>query len=113
MWLLTKIENGEEHCKVVRRGRTYYWCEDGRHSFDGKKCGMYVFHKPGAEHIAWQKKKDENKARKQARSDQGQKPDAQSKPPAGSTNTSAKKLSLSQHLKSALVTKAGLSDDQF
>ena len=112
MWRLTKVENGEEHCKVVRGGRTYYWCEDG-HSFDGKKCGMYVSHKPGAEHIAWQKKKDESKARKRATSDQGQKTDAQPKPPTGSTDTSAKKLSLSQHLKSALVTKAGLSDDQF
>ena len=112
MWRLTKIENGEEHCKIVRGDRTYYWCEDG-HSFDKKKCGMYVFHKPGAEHIEWQKKKDESKTRKQASSDQGQKTDAQLKPSAGSTDTSAKRLSLSQHLKSALVTKAGLSDDQF
>lgn len=122
MWRLTKVENNEEHNKVFRNGRTYYWCNDG-HSFDGTKCGMYVYHKPGAEHVAWQKKKTENQQRKNERrakyeKDRSAGDDQKSTPPhpaaAGTAaDASTKKLSLSQHLKSALVTHAGLSDDQF
>ena len=57
MWRLTKVDNGNEHSMVEKNGRKYYFCEDG-HSFDRKACGMYCFHKPGAEHVTWKERKE-------------------------------------------------------
>ena len=56
MWRPTKVDNGNEHSMVEKNGRKYYFCEDG-HSFDRKACGMYCFHKPGAEHVTWKERK--------------------------------------------------------
>jgi hypothetical protein len=71
---------------------------------------MYVFHKP-SEHDAWRAKKDCF----------GKKTPKEILPAntyakvnsAGSIDTSAAKLSLSKSLQAALVTTAGLSEDQF
>ena len=56
MWCLTKGDNDKEYSMVQKNGKKYYFCKDG-HSFNGVKCGMYCFHKPGAGHIARKERK--------------------------------------------------------
>merc|ERR1712087_628712 len=67
---LTKVENGKEFNAIFLDGIEHWWCEDG-HAWNGKACGMYCRHKPGAGHIAWREKADKwkktNKARRAKR----------------------------------------------
>ena len=83
-----------------------WFCTDG-HFHDGKLTPMYVTHKPGEEHAEWLKKKKENKKGKGNHRDKKEKDSSKSK---SDTNNS---LSLEQSLKSALLTKAGVSESQF
>jgi hypothetical protein len=93
-------------------GNTWYWCNN--HTYNNKGVviqGMYIFHKPGSEHDAWQAKKDQFKTGgpKNSTVITPKEPTSVS----GLTDSSAAKLSLSKSHQAALVTKAGLSADQF
>jgi hypothetical protein len=112
LWHLEKVDNKAEHSMIERDGRTWYWCDN--HTYNNKGVvtqGMYVYHKPGAEHDAWRAKKDFFK--KGGPKDHTAKPNVLTPVTGGSTDSSAAKLSLSKSLQAALVTTAGLSTDQF
>jgi len=112
LWRLKKVDSKAEHSMIERDGKTWYWCDN--HTYNNKGVvtqGMYVFHKPGAEHDAWRAKKDRFKKG-------GSKEHMVTAPKVptsatGSSDPSAAKLSLSKSLQAALVTTAGLSADQF
>ena len=113
-WRLEKKESSEEYSMINRDGKRWYWCEDG-HSFDGKACGMYCLHKPGDGHKKWQERKDSSRKKRDKSPS-----DNTSSTAATSTSTGEdkkagdeKKLSLASHLRAALVTQAGVSEDQF
>jgi hypothetical protein len=62
LWHLEKVGNKAEHNMIEWDGMTWYWCND--HTYNNKGVvtqGIYVFHKPGAEHDAWRAKKDQFK----------------------------------------------------
>ena len=74
---------------------------------------MYVRHKPGQGHKDWLVfKAEQNKERNAKRGKRDREDDSSAKS-AASAEGGAKKLAFSQHLQSALVTQAGLSEDQF
>ena len=106
------VENGKEFGKVERDGKKWWWCEDG-HMYNNVKCGMYVCHKPGQGHKDWLVFKAKQNKERNARRGKRDREDDLSTKPAASAEGGAKKLELSQQLQSALVTQAGLSEDQF
>jgi hypothetical protein len=111
LWHLEKVNNNADHNMVEHDGKTWYWCD--KHNYNNKgniTQGMYVFHKP-SEHDAWQAKKDpfSKKTPKEISPASTYAKVAS----AGSSDTSTAKLSLSKSLQAALVTTAGLSEDQF
>ena len=111
-WRVEKVDNGKEFNQVEMHGREYYWCEDG-HFYDGKKCGMYCNHKPGAEHQAWYEKKQ---ARKQKWAEHRGKREKETTPPATSAKKpegGTRKLALSEHLKAAMATQCGVDEEHF
>jgi hypothetical protein len=108
-WRLTKVDNGKEHSMINKDGKFYYWCEDG-HYWNGKECGMYVFHKPGEGHRLWKERKMRSKRDKAAAASTDTSSTAAS---SDSNSATKKKLSLAQSLQSALVTQAGVSENQF
>ena len=112
-WRITKVENGNEFNMVIVDGKKYWWCPTG-HKWDGAERPLYVTHKPGAQHDRWVARK--NKWLESRRS-QREKENAGDDKANGTDNTAAdtgdKKLALSQSLQAALMTKAGLSEDQF
>jgi hypothetical protein len=117
LWRLKKVHSSEEHCMVERDGAKYYWCEDG-HSFENKPCGMYCIHKPGAGHVAWLARKERFKQENAAKKKGNTIPAPPVALPASNvvikSNIGEKsKLSLSKSLQSALMTTAGISEDQF
>ena len=94
---------------IERDGKRWYWCDD--HSFNGRPCGMYCLHKPGDGHKKWQERKD-------ARRKKRDKSPADTAPASTSNDNDKKsgdnkKLSLANHLRAALMTQAGVSEDQF
>ncbi len=111
LWHLDKVNNNADHNMVECDGKTWYWCD--KHTYNNKGTitqGMYVFHKPN-EHDAWQAKKDcfgKETPKEISPANTYAKVNS-----AGSINTLAAKLSLSKSLQAALVTTAGLSEDQF
>ena len=112
-WRLEKIDNKAEHNMVERDGKTWYWCD--KHKYNNKGVvtnGMYVTHKPDG-HQSWIERR--NKGRKgSATASTGN--DPAGKPtttPSVSNDSSASKLSLSKSLQAALVTTAGITEDQF
>ncbi len=53
LWRLKKVDSKADHSMIERDGKTWYWCDN--HTYNNKGVvtqGMYVFHKPGAEHDA-------------------------------------------------------------
>jgi hypothetical protein len=113
LWHLEKIDNKVEHNMVERDGKTWYWCEKHRYNNKGVITnGMYVTHKPDG-HESWTERR--NKGRKGgAMASTGN--DPAGKPtttPSVSNDSSASKLSLSKSLQAALVTIAGITEDQF
>ena len=76
---------------VEKNGLTWWWCP--KHKFEGVFDGLYVRHKP-EDHDAWQQRKDERKT--QSKSQQSEQPATQ-------------KLTMSDKLKTALLTKCKLS----
>jgi hypothetical protein len=112
LWRLEKVDSKAEHSMIERDGKTWYWCDN--HTYNNKGVvtqGMYVFHKPGAEHDAWRAKKDRFK--KGGPKEYTVTTPKVPTPATGSSDPSAAKLSLSKSLQAALVTTAGLSADQF
>jgi hypothetical protein len=112
LWRLKKVDNKAEHNMIEQNGKTWYWCNS--HTTNNKSVvtqGMYIFHKPGSQHDAWQAKKDWFKKGGPQNSTEST-PKAPT-PVSGSTDSSAAKLSLSKSLQAALVTTADLSADQF
>ena len=103
---------------IERDGAKWYWCEDG-HSFENKPCGMYCIHKPGDGHIAWLAQKEKYKQANAAKKGNvtptpsvtllSSAPKATPKSNIGDSL----KLSLSKSLQSALMSKAGISEDAF
>jgi hypothetical protein len=120
LWRLKKIPSTEEHCMVERDGVKWYWCEDG-HFFENKQCGMYCIHKPGDGHIAWLARKEKFKkdnAAKKGNTTPTPSVTLPSSAPTGAASKSSNigdssKLSLLKSLQSALMTKAGISEDAF
>ena len=112
LWRVDKVNNKLEHSMIERDGKTWYWCD--KHKYNGKNGavsnGMYVTHKPD-QHDSWfeqRKKKGKKGASTQASTDS-----KSNETPATVTNNAASKLSLSKSLQAALVTTAGISEDQF
>jgi hypothetical protein len=113
LWRLEKIDNKNEHIMVECDGKTWYWCD--KHKYNNKGVitnGMYVTHKPNG-HDAWMERK--NKSRKGgAAASTGSNPAGKpTTTPSVSNDSSALKLSLSKSLQAALVTTAGITEDQF
>jgi hypothetical protein len=118
LWRIKKVQSSEEHSMIERDGAKWYWCEDG-HFFENEKCGMYCIHKPGDGHIAWLARKEKYKKDNAAKKGNStptpsvtlpfSAPTAASKSNIGNSS----KLSLSKSLQSALMTKAGISEDAF
>jgi hypothetical protein len=118
LWRLKKVLNSEEHCMVKRDGAKYYWCEDG-HFLKIESCGMYCMHKLGDGHIAWHTRKEKlKKDNTVKKSNATPAPSVTLPSPVPSNATKSNignlsKLSLSKSLQSELMTKAGISEDQF
>ena len=113
LWRLEKVDNKAEHNMIERDGKTWYWCD--KHKYNNKGVitnGMYVTHKPDG-HQSWVDRR--YKGRKpNATALTGNDPtDKPAATPSVSNNSSASKLSLSKSLQAALVTTAGLTEDQF
>jgi hypothetical protein len=116
LWRLKKVQSSEEHCMVEKDGAKWYWCEDG-HSFENKPCGMYCIHKPGAGHVAWLARKKKYKQELAVKKGNTI-PTPSVTLPASNVATKSNigeksKLSLLKSLQSALMTTAGISEDQF
>ena len=67
---------------------------------------MYCLHKPGDGHQRWKEKKEKSRREKRDKD----KASSATQPAAGGD---AKKLASAQSLQTALVSKAGLSEDAF
>ena len=100
---------------VERDGKIWYWCD--KHKYNNKGVvmnGKYVTHKPD-QHESWTERR--NKGRKGgATALTGNDPAGKPKPTTTqsvSNDFSASKLSLSKSLQAALVTTAGITEDQF
>jgi hypothetical protein len=97
---------------VERDGKTWYWCD--KHKYNNKGVitnGMYVTHKPDG-HDAWlvRRKKPTSGTSTAASASTSAKPAASA---SVLNESSAATLSLSKSLQAALVTTAGISEDQF
>ena len=100
--------------KIGPDGNQYHWCTEG-HWSGGEKVDMYARHAPNG-HSEWRKNIEAEKAN-------GGKPgthsqsDKSSSSPAGSetvvNDDTKKKLALSEKLRTALTTQAGLSQEAF
>jgi hypothetical protein len=97
LWRLKKVSNKDKHNMIEQDGNTWYWCKNRTYNNKGVVTqGMYIFHKPGSEHAAWQAKKDQFRKG-------GPKKSVVTTPKAptpvfGVTDPSAAKLSLSKSL---------------
>ena len=82
-------------------GKTWWWCPDHVYKGNGGYDGLYVTHKPGKEHDEWVERRDAKKAKKNG---------GGSTDPSKSNGASEKpQLKLSQSIKQALTSSAGLS----
>jgi hypothetical protein len=114
-WRIVKFNNNSEFNMVEKGDKQYYWCNE--HQYPGSDVkGMYVFHKP-TNHDAWKTRKDELNKRwgKKSGSSNTQAATPTSVPSdaASTVSTNTSKLSLAKSLQEALMTTAGLSEDQF
>ena len=109
LWRLEKVDNKAEHNMVERDGKTWYWCDKHRYNNKGTITnGMYVTHKPDG-HDEWMERRKKGGKKGGATAETTAKPTVT---PSVSNDSSAK-LSLSKSLQAALVTTAGISEDQF
>jgi hypothetical protein len=112
-WRLIKVDNKAEHNMIEHNGKKWYWCD--KHYRNNKKCGMYCTHTPGEGHMKWQEKKSSWK--KSAKADTAATTSAAPDTPKANVSStvpsSDSKLALSKSLQAALLTTAGLTQDQF
>jgi hypothetical protein len=115
LWRLEKVDKKAEHNMIKQDGKTWYWCDQHKYNNKGVVTnGMYVTHKP-ENHGLWLEQRRKGKkgsSRKKFPSTKGAtKP---TKPTSSvPNNSSALKLSLFKSFQAALVTTAGISEDQF
>jgi hypothetical protein len=97
--------------EVCKNGQTFHFCKGDHWSAGVKHNGMYTTHKT-EDHDVWRKEMDE---KRRIRREGGTRvpTDSTKRPSAGETGGERKKLALSERLQAALVTKAGLSENQF
>ena len=88
-----KVKNKGNQCEVD--GLTWWWCP--KHKVEGSYDGLYVRHRP-EDHEDWQARKDERKRQKSSSSSNQQ--------------VESQKLSMSDKLKSALMTRCDLSESE-
>jgi hypothetical protein len=88
------VKNKGEKCEVD--GLTWWWCP--KHKLEGSFDGLYVRHHPN-DHVDWQKRKDDRKKQQQGLSE-------------GGRNNVPQKLSMSDKLKTALMTKYDFSETE-
>ena len=86
-------------------GKTWYWCKSDHYSGGKVHNGMYATHKT-CDHDKWRKEQDERNAQKYSGKRTGT-------PSASDSEPAAKKLALSDKLRTALTTKAGLSNEMY
>ena len=113
LWRLEKVDNKNEHNMVERDGKTWYWCD--KHKYNNKGVithGMYVTHKPDG-HDAWMERRNKGRKGGAAASTGNNSAGKPTTTPSVSNDSSASKLSLSKLLQAALVTTAGITEDQF
>jgi hypothetical protein len=112
LWHLKKIDNKAEHNMVEPDEKVWYWCDKHRYNNKGVVTnGMYVTHKPDG-HDDWAIKRKKKGPFTNATTSTST--TFKSELPASVVNdSSATKLSLSKSLQAALVTTAGISEDQF
>jgi hypothetical protein len=96
---------------IVKDGNTYYWCHQHKYPLSNVQ-GMYVFHTT-TYHEAWLACKSSlNRQHGKGGKEKAANP-APAPPPKPSLTPSATKLSLAKSLQEALMTTAGLTDNQF
>ena len=98
---------------IERDGKTWYWCD--KHKYNNKgviTLGMYVTHKPDG-HDAWMERRNKGRKGGAAASTGNNSAGKPTTTPSVSNDSSALKLSLSKSLQAALVTTAGITEDQF
>ena len=86
-------------------GKKWHWCKGDFYSGGVKHNGMYATFKT-CEHDTWRKEQDERNAQKYSGKHTGT-------PSTTNTESTAKKLALSDKLHTALTTKAGLSNEMY
>ena len=89
----------------MKDGKEWHWCMKDHYHDGAVKNGMYAPHKT-SEHDAWRKAHDEKQGRKH---NSYKKDDAT---PSTAPSADAKKLALSESLRTALCTQAGLSTQE-
>ena len=94
---------------IMVGGQQYFWCVKDHYSGGQKYNGMYCLHKTD-EHDAWRKELDELKHKqRQARGSSAPRTSTTAPKPDG--DAEKKKLALSESLRTALCTQAGLTQD--
>ncbi len=98
---------------IERDGKTWYWCDKHRYNNKGVVTnGMYVTNKPDG-HESWVNRRNKGRKNGSAASTGNDPTGKPTSTPSVSNDSSASKLSLSMALQAALVTTAGLTEDQF
>ena len=113
LWRLEKVDNKVEHNMIERDGKTWYLCD--KHKYNNKGVitnGMYITHKPDG-HDAWMERRNKGRKGGAAASTGNNSAGKPTTTPSVSNDSSASKLSLSKSLQAALVTTAGITEDQF
>ena len=91
---------------ITKEGETWWWYP--HHKVEGQFDGLYMKHKP-SEHDKWKEERD--KKRKEYKDRRREKCDKDGKS-SGNNNSSSSKLTLSDKLKSALMTRLDVTDDE-
>ena len=96
---------------ITHDGKEHHWCTGDHWSGGEKHNGMYCNHKT-AGHDEWRKHVDDKKANRKERRNQHQR-DKGNTVPAKPTESKTQMLALSDSLRAALCTHAGVSDDVY
>jgi hypothetical protein len=113
LWRLEKVEDKVEHNMIERDGNTWYWCNKHKYNNKGVAAnGMHVTHKPDG-HDDWVAKRNKGRKGGATASTLNRTAGKPATTPSVSNDSSALKRSLSKLLQAALVTTAGISEDQF
>jgi hypothetical protein len=116
-WCFERVNNNTEHNMIERNRKTWYWCDEHKYNNQEKGIvneGMYVTHKP-EDHDDWRANHTHGKKGGSTSATPAASTDAREKPTFSFmiNDSSDAKLSLSKSLQAALVTSAGITEDQF